>query len=211
MKKSAFSVFAVAMFSILSLSQPSAAAVTVIDGACRSVSAATGCLFAGNINTSAEGANSYLSAQDAYNLYNDTQLSAAPDIFLAPIIASDALNFADFGSITGGDTTGGTWTLNGFLANYIGVKAGSSFALYALPAPSSSGSWTTSDLPGIKNGRNAGKPQALSHIAFFGSATPVSAVPEASTWAMMIMGIGLLGFAARRGKPNATMARRLSM
>lgn len=37
------------------------------------------------------------------------------------------------------------------------------------------------------------------------SAVPVGSVPEASTWAMMIMGVGFVGFAARRRRVTATM------
>lgn len=183
----------------------------VVDGKCTSVTAAKGCLFKGNINTSANGNNSYLEAQNAYNLYNDTHSGAAPDILLKPIIQSDDANFTkSFGSITGAGSTGGTWSLNGFLVNYIGVKAGSNFVLYGLTTPSASGSWTTADLSGIKNGPNKGQPQALSHITFFGNPVPVSSVPEASTWAMMIIGFGFVGFGMRRrkvaGGPNAALA-----
>jgi hypothetical protein len=198
-------------FSILSFSQSSSAAVMVVDGKCTSVTAAKGCLFTGNINTSANGNNSYLEAQNAYNLYNNMHPGAAPDILLNPIIQSDDANFTkSFGSITGAGSTSGTWSLDGFLVNYIGVKAGSNFILYGLATPSASGSWTTADLPGIKNGANKGNPQALSHLTFFGNPVPVSSVPEPSTWAMMIMGIGFVGFAMRRrkvaGSPSAAFA-----
>jgi hypothetical protein len=208
MKSQLLKLAAGAVFSILSFSQSSSAAVMVVDGKCTSVTAAKGCLFKGNINTSADGNNSYLEAQAAYNLYNNTHASAAPDIFLKPIIASDAPDFAkSFGGITGAGSTSGTWSLNGFLVNYIGVKSGSNFILYGLTTPSASGSWTTADLPGIKNGPNKGNPQALSHLTFFGNPVPVSSVPEPSTWAMMIMGIGFVGSTMRRRKAGNVVSR----
>lgn len=211
MKNQLLKIVAPTLFAFLSFAQPSSAAVNVVDGKCTSVTAAKGCLFTGNINTSPSGINSYLEAQSAYNIYNNTHPSAAPDITLTPLISSDDANFAKMaGSITGAGSTSGTWSLTGYLVNFIGVKAGSNFALYQLATPASSGSWTTADLPGIKNGPNKGKPQELSHLTFFGSAAPVSAVPEPSTWAMMIMGIGFAGISMRRrrgsGAPQRFMA-----
>jgi hypothetical protein len=54
---------------------------------------------------------------------------------------------------------------------------------------------------------NAGNVPAYSNLTFFyniGQSTPpVSAVPEAETWAMMLGGLGLLGFMARRQRKSA--------
>ncbi|MBB4860326.1 hypothetical protein HNO88_003669 [Novosphingobium chloroacetimidivorans] len=187
---------AIGLFSVLSVPAVSQAATTVVDGSCSSVTASSGCLFKGNINTAANGNNSYLNAQSAYNLYNNTHPSANPDITLTPIVSSDDPNFDSFGSTTGAGATSGTWMLDNFIASYFAVKAGNNFVLYALSAPASSGTWDTFDLPGILNGPNAGQSQNLSHLTFFGS--PVSGVPEPSTWAMMILGMGAVGWSLRQ-------------
>lgn len=170
-----------------------AAASTVVGTDCISVAHVDGCLFSGNINgnTDPTNVNSYLNAQNAYNSYNNSVVSAQPDITLSYITQSDALNFADFGSITGGGTSSGTWSLPGFTVDFIAVKAGNNFVLYQLAAPASSGNWDTLDLPFNRN------PAALSHLAFFGSET---AVPEPAQWGMMIVGFGLVGGAMRRRK-----------
>jgi len=169
-----------------------ASASTVIDGSCASVTSAAGCLFEGNINSNANGqANSYLSAQTAYNLYNDTHPSANPDISLSLLGSTDDANFASFGSFTGAGTSSGTWTLKGYVADFVAVKAGNYFTLYQLAIPASSGSWDTFDIPYNNN------PRDLSHLMFFGQ-TSSSAVPEPASWAMFIGGFGLIGGAMRR-------------
>jgi hypothetical protein len=169
-----------------------ASASTVIEGSCASVASAAGCLFEGNINSNANGqASSYLSAQTAYNLFNDTHPSANPDINLSVIGSTDDANFASFGSFTGAGTASGTWTLKGYVADFVAVKAGNYFTLYQLATPASSGSWDTFDIPYNNN------PRDLSHLMFFGQ-TSSSAVPEPTTWAMFIGGFGLIGSAMRR-------------
>lgn len=174
--------------AIATLAASPAAASTIVAANCISVADAAGCLFQGNINGNPNGANGYLTAQNQYNALRD------PDITLNFLAASDAANFGDFGSLTGGGSTSGTWTLNGYNIEYIAVKAGTHFALYQVGG--STGSWDTFDLPGIPNGPNQGKPQNLSHILFFGSV----AVPEPSAWALMILGFGAAGAAMRRRK-----------
>jgi hypothetical protein len=174
-----------------------ALAATVVDGKCTSVTADAGCLFDGNINSSSSGNNSYTNAQNAYNAYNNTHPSANPDISLTALGASDDAGFKKIGSITGAGTSAGTWTLNGFVASFLSVKAGNNFVLYQLATPASSGTWDTFDLPYKNN------PPALSHLVFFGQAA-TGAVPEPATWAMMILGMGAVGFAMRRRRKNVT-------
>lgn len=170
-----------------------AQASTVVDGKCVSVSDDAGCLFDGNINgnTDPTNVNSFLNAQNAYNLYNDTHVSAQPDITLNYITQSDAGDFADFGSITGGGSTSGTWSLPGYNVDYIAVKAGDQFVLYDVE----DNNWSTAGLVNDK-----GKLKELSHLAFFGSV-----VPEPATWAMMIAGFGLVGGAMRRRKTRVAV------
>lgn len=188
-------------FGILAAAAAFAAPVsasTVIDGSCVSVGASDGCLFDGNINSSGSGNNSYLVAQNAYNLYNNTHPSANPDIFLNVIASTNDANFASFGSFTGGVGTSGTWTLSGYLVNFVAVKASNEFVLYELATPSSTGNWNTSDIPFGNN------PHGLSHLVFFGS-RQVSAVPEPSTWGMMLLGFGAIGAAMRRRRRPALL------
>ncbi len=176
-----------------SLSAP-AVASTVVDGKCTSVASISGCLFDGNINGNPNGgANSYVSAQNAYNLYNDTHPSANPDILLNYQGDTDA---GFLGSFTGAGGTSGTWTLGaGALANFVAVKSSSNFVLYQI-TPSNSGVWSTA---GLVNKND--KQQALSHLVFFGTQ---SAVPEPAAWMTMILGMAGVGFSMRRKKQNET-------
>lgn len=190
MKTIALSALA-AGIALCAVSAPVAAATTVVDGKCVSVADAHGCLFSGNINEQASGNNSYGAAQSAYNLYNNTHPTAAPDISLSYLAKSDLGDFT--GSVTGLGTSAGTWSLSGFLVNFIAVKAGNNFVIYQLANPTSSGSWSTVDLGG-KN---------LSHLEFFGTMAPV---PEPATWAMLIAGMGVVGASMRRRKTAVSFA-----
>lgn len=165
-----------------------AAAVTIVPAKCVSVTDSAGCYFEGNIGNNSDAAD----AESQYNTLRD------PDITLGNILTkSDDPNFGDFGSITGAGTDSGTWSLPGYLVTFIGVKAGNDFILYQLGTPASSGTWSTA---GLVNKR--GIPHALSHLAFFGSETPV---PEPATWAMMVGGFGLVGAAMRRRQTQKTV------
>ena len=152
---------------------------------CSSLS--SGCLFSGNINTNSSSSDpwSYTNVQGLYNASYD------PDITLNPLA-----NFDKAGSLGGitltenGSGTGGTFTLApGVDLDYYAVKAGDYFMLYAFTG-GTTGTWTTS---GITVGK--GQTPALSHIIFFGDG---SAVPEPSTWAMMLLGFGAIGIGVRR-------------
>ena len=192
MRKTIFT--ALAATTALCAALPAQASTVVVDK-CISVSDDAGCLFDGNINGDATGDHSALSAQTAYNAFNDTpgHASAQPDILLNYITKSDDANFADFGSITGDGTTSGTWSLPGYDVDYIAVKAGNQFVLYDVE----DNNWSTA---GLVN-RNGGLKE-LSHIAFFG--TP-GVVPEPATWAMLIAGFGMTGAAMRRRKTRVAV------
>ena len=194
-------LFGAALASIAAVATP-ASASTVVDGSCVSVTASAGCLFDGNINSNSDGSNvnSYVSAQNAYNTYNDDidHLSANPDILLQLLASTDDGDFSDYGTFTGANTPSGSWDLPGFLVDFVAVKASDQFVLYKLAAPASSGTWDTSDIP-FKN-----NPHDVSHLVFFGTeGTP--AVPEPATWAMMIGGFGLVGGAIRRRRTRTTV------
>ena len=135
------SLAGVAAVMAVALSAP-ASASSVVATDCISVADADGCLFNGNINGNSDpsNVNGYVNAQNAYNLFNDTHPTAQHDITLCFLTKSDDANFGTFGSITGGGTSSGTWSMPGFLVNFIAVKAGDQFVLYQI-TPASSGSW----------------------------------------------------------------------
>lgn len=166
-------------------------AATVVDGACVSVGNINGCLFDGNINSSGSGNNSYIEAQNAYNLYNNTHPSANPDITLNILASTDDINFSSFGSFSGLGSSSGTWNLPGYTVDFVAVKASPRFVLYQLNSPTSSGAWNTLNIPFANN------PHDVSHLVFFGSEA-VAAVPEPATWAFLIFGFGIIGGAMRR-------------
>lgn len=190
MGKIQYLAISAAIFTASLITNPATAA-TVVDGACVSVTDPSGCLFDGNINSSNNGGNSYLNAQNAYNLYNDTHPTVNPDIFLTVLASTDDGNFGSFGSFTGGGSDSGTWDLSGFLVDFVAVKASSQFVLYQLNSPANTGFWDTFDIPFRNN------PHDVSHLVFFGSAQ-LPAVPEPATWAFMIFGFGAIGGAIRR-------------
>lgn len=158
-----------------------AAAVTIVPANCVSVTAAAGCLFNGNLGNAGDA----LAAQNQYNALRE------PDISLSLLGKSDD----GFGTLGFGDSTNsfGSWSTPGYLVSFIGVKASNDFILYQLAVPASSGTWSTA---GLVN--KQGIQHALSHLAYFGGA--VGAVPEPSTWAMMICGFGMAGSVLRRQK-----------
>lgn len=156
-----------------------AGAVTLSATKCNSVSDPAGCLFEnGNI----ANAGNVSAAQNVYNAAKN------PDITLNLLFESGS-PFP--GTITFDDAsqTSGTWSLPGYLVDFLAVKAGNDFVLYQLASPASSGTWTTANLV-----NNRGIRRQLSHLTFFGA----QAVPEPASWAMMLGGFGLLGAATRR-------------
>jgi hypothetical protein len=175
---------------VLSSLATQAHASTVVATNCVSVADSAGCLFSGNINGNPNpgNANSYLNAQNAYNLFNDSHPTANPDIALS-FLGDTNVGFP--GTFTGAGTPSGTWSLPGFLVDFVAVKAANEFVLYQI-TPASSGNWNTFNIPFNQN------PHNLSHLAFFGAAAP--AVPEPTTWAMMLAGMGLVGSMLRRRK-----------
>ena len=174
-----------------------AMATSVVAGRCVSVSDANGCNFTGNI-----APNFVAATQTAYNIYNNTVPSANPDIVLKYIGQSDG----GFGTISGSATSGG-WSTPGYLVQFLAVKASNEFVLYKLATPASSGFWNTFN---ITNKR--GIAQGLSHLTYFGIADDGGGdgaggvVPEPATWALLLSGFGMVGFASRRRRAAAVAA-----
>lgn len=160
-------------------------AITVVSAAqCINVAHANGCKFTGNMGNQAHADE----AEASYNLFNNTNPSAAPDI---------TLNFLGQtnGSFVGNGLTSGTWATS-FLVEFLVVKASNEFVLYKLATPANSGTWNTFNITNKK-----GVPQGLSHLAFLGSDgfdPGGGAVPEPASWALLLTGFGMVGFAARR-------------
>ena len=167
------------------------ATTTVVNGSCAAIT--TGCLFNGNITSQASGTNGYLAAQNAFNLYNDMHPTAGADITLTALFASNDPGFP--GSLTGGTGASGTWSLPGYLVDFIAVKASNQFVLYKI-TPASSGNWDTFSIPFRQN------PHALSHLVFFGT-KDTGSVPEPASWAMMLGGFGMIGGALRSRRNTA--------
>lgn len=115
-------------------------------------------------------------------------------------------------SFTVAETGPGTWTLTGtdndpinplnFPASLdlvVGLKASTKYALWGFDnvsvGSSNNGTYT------IVFQNKGGNVPDLSHMVVFGreaSGGSIAAIPEASTYAMMLAGLGLVGFAARR-------------
>lgn len=100
------------------------------------------------------------------------------------------------------DINGGTDSLRAFL----NLGNGNNFAVgyFALPGSTINGAALPDDLSAlsrpsqgsISNARMQGNFGLISALAYV---APVAAVPETSTWAMMILGFLAVGFALRRG------------
>lgn len=166
----------------------------IVEANCNSVASPAGCLFQGNINNNPNPANvnSYKNAEALYNLFNNTHPSANPDILLNFLFSTDITP----GLITGAGSPSGTWSLPGYLVDFVAVKSANYFVLYQID-PASSGTWDTFDIP------YNGDPHNLSHMVFFGRE---NAVPEPAAWGMMIGGFGLAGSALRGRRRKAALA-----
>lgn len=164
-------------------SQSNGSTVAIIAGQCDSLTDgdSQGCSFTGNINTNTNGNSSYLLAQNAYNAVFD------PNIVLNPLFTVDSSQFLPGGGqfIDNGD---GTYRFNlddSIMLDFFAVKGGNSFTLFEY-------------LGGLDNTYNFTSDN-LSHVTFFGT-QGVGAVPEPATWAMMLIGFGVIGSSMRRRK-----------
>lgn len=96
------------------------------------------------------------------------------------------------------------WTvLDGTLIKYVTIKGSNNFKIYELAglgASSGSGFSTV----GILNG--GGRTPNISHLSFW-TAPGGAAVPEPATWAMMIIGFGLMGLTMRGRKGVTALPR----
>jgi hypothetical protein len=82
----------------------------------------------------------------------------------------------------------GTWALTvDEPASYVAVDSQNHFIIYEIDSPSTSGTWSTSDIS-----NDLSDPQAeLQGLVLF------AAVPEPATWAMFLLGFGMIGGSLR--------------
>lgn len=103
-------------------------------------------------------------------------------------------------TLTGVDTNGGApLNLPASLDFVIGLKAGSEYALWGFDDVMVDGADNGSFSIVFSN--KGGNNPDLSHLIVFGregGAGSIAAIPEARTYAMLLAGLGLVGFAARR-------------
>lgn len=152
--------------------------------------------------------NSYLSDFDNGLAANDASCRIASAT--VPVIA-DRARFCDTGrgareaSIAGGDS-GGPGFIDGRLAsiNSYGLTFGQSFGdVKCTPAPTPTNPNAVNCLDGSW-GELAGYVPVSIHSAFIDYA--INDVPEPSTWAQLLLGFGVLGFAARRRRTGVAFA-----
>jgi hypothetical protein len=195
----------ISLGAALAIASPAWATSTVaIDGPCSDLADGIGssCKFSGNINTNDTGNESYTVAEDVYNDYAATQ-------GWGPIDLNPLADFSGSGSQNGITLTlnatgdGGTFTLDpGVVIDYYAVKAANGFLLFE----QYTGNNSFSTLGLAQNTRGDQTP-GLSHIIFFGSN---GGVPEPATWAMMLLGIGMVGSSMRRRQKAQSAIRQLA-
>jgi hypothetical protein len=90
----------------------------------------------------------------------------------------------------------------GVVIDYYAVKAANGFLIFE----QYTGNNSFSTLGLAQNTRGDQTP-GLSHIIFFGS---TGGVPEPATWAMMLLGIGMIGSSMRRRRKDQSAIRQLA-
>lgn len=111
----------------------------------------------------------------------------------------DLFNFTGFGSLSGG-----TWDVIDDLVgiSYVTVKAGTQFSIYDVGG-ANFGNWTLSGL--VVRPVKPGNPPNY-HLSFWTMEGGNGAIPEPTTWAMLIAGFGMVGMAMRRRQRVAATA-----
>jgi hypothetical protein len=109
-----------------------------------------------------------------------------------------AITFGPFTSDGGGGTTGTlTFDFPMTTAFVLSLKAGDQFSLFYYDGSTSPVSSIDFSTLGVNVG-NQGQPLGLSHASLYAVEGPVPFVPEPETYALMLAGLGVVGFVARR-------------
>jgi hypothetical protein len=112
----------------------------------------------------------------------ETQFGLAPSTLTNVFICDTYTSCTTGGDGTGSNTN--TFTSQSSF-DYLAIHFGNGELLFNFTAPQ-----TTFTIAGLHNG--------LSNFRAYTDGTPVSVVPEPSTYAMLLAGLGLIGFSARR-------------
>lgn len=180
-------ILGAAAIAAASIAAAPASAVISLDSSSVGCDLATGCLFNGN-NDVSPGPNPDTDKPSELEaaLLNDLGLSI-------DLIYLNKVDFPDGSEVTSGD-----WAWPSAVS-YISIKSSTQFMFYSVAPSATSGSWTTDGLFNKK-----GNLRGISHYTLWG--TPGgNAIPEPSTWAMMIAGFGLAG-GALRSRRKASLA-----
>lgn len=155
-------------------------------------------------STVTTGNAGYIACLGPFDKNMDNQLTAIYGAMTTGLSFTTSTYFASNVATTGNpfagapDTTTGTITFTAAQTGsfVIGLKQSDAYSLYKFDGSTVTGGITSIqyDILGV-NGKSGFD---LSHAGFFG--TPVSPVPEADTYAMLLAGLGIVGFAARRRK-----------
>ena len=207
MRSSVFAFGAISLAASLAIATPASAAdsVTVVPP-CSNLTdgVASSCHFSGNIaDVNNPGHSAYTQTETAYNAYAPTQGWPA-DLTLVPLTSLDGAGTSGGITVTGANgSLSGTFTLAaGVDLEYYAVKAGNQFILNEFTGGPGTYDWSTAGLSNCMGGLLG---RAL--IVFFGTR---GGVPEPATWAMMLLGIGMIGSGARRRRQKQARSLVLS-
>ena len=211
MRTSVFAFGAISLAASLAIATPAYATASVdVVPPCSNLTdgVASSCHFSGNISDEDNnGHASYTNTEAAYNTYvSDNHLDWGT-LTLTPLATFDSVNGGNVADGSSGGITldmtsssGGTFSIaSGVNLEYYAVKSGNEFLVYEYDG--STNMFTTA---GLGNGNNL---PGLSHIVFFGT---MGGVPEPATWAMMLLGIGMIGAGARRRRQSQSRSLVLS-
>jgi hypothetical protein len=162
---------------------------------------ATDCygVVGGNINSGDAGTLNGLAWGTGWTYLDSTDSASATFMGISFTVTETGVSSGSW-TLTGTDTNG-TDPLNfpTSLDFAVGLKGGSEYALWSFDNAAVDGS--DSGTFSIVFTNNGGQVPALSHLIVFGREAGggiANSVPEADTYAMLLAGLGLVGFAARR-------------
>ncbi len=171
----------------LTLQSPSCTASTVTQ--CQPGYVACLGSYVGNMDNQLTGSNGIFAAINNNFHLNTNQYFSSENFNASGNPFSQNEGSRDDGVINFDNKQTGTFVL--------GLKQGNGFSLYLFNASNVLGGISSLgyDTNGVKSRGGVG----LSHAGFFGAPT-TAPIPEPETYAMMLAGLGLLGFMARRKK-----------